>query len=482
MATHFIRVTALSLLCVNAFVEQLHLSFTGLDSSIGVDFVTNSSSARVLFEPVAADGQRSEITTSATFFVEIGWLHEAVMENLTAKAFYRYCVAVEGDKAEDEYSSWFNFQAPPYERPGGDVAAVFADFGLVNDVSMGAMSQDAASQEVDYFLHAGDIAYDLMDNASEVGNEFMRRISDAFASTHPYMVTPGNHERKDNFTNYNLRFQGIANHVAPASKNSGDRGKGGNFYYSFDIGLVHYIMIDTEIYKYKLYTQQSLFPFTAEDQLQWLEQDLKAASAPEQRAVVPWIIMLGHKGWYMDNLGTVSLDDEEAPDGNFTGFDRLACEYGVDLYLTGHVHLYQRFLPMLGPATSRILEPPRKVDHDSVSVDGHSYINPRFMPTIVVGSPGDQEITPRVGCFGLDGVSRIGWDDAQAVCTAEYGYGHLRIVNASHLKWEFRMTGRSPGMYDHTHVISPRPLKKPIVRDYLWLIQNNHAPRDYCNS
>lgn len=182
----------------------------------------------------------------------------------------------------------------------------------------------------------------------------------------------------------------------------------------------------------------------------------------------------------MDNTGT-ALDDDGPPDGNFTGFDHLGCKFGVDLYLTGHIHLYQRFLPALGPSSSSLLAPPRDIDHACVSEDGHRYTDPKYFPTIVVGSPGDQEITPRFACLGLDGVGKTVWDDVQAVCTADYGYGHLTVANATHMKWEFLQTGRSPGVRDHEQVRSPRSFPVPVVRDHLWLVQHNHGPRDYCD-
>ena len=78
--------------------------------------------------------------------------------------------------------------------------------------------------------------------------------------------------------------------------------------------------------------------------------------------------MLGHKGWYMDSPPSLrrnrKLEEEEeeqeqrdnkeneeiknlkqgGTEGNFGAFDDLACQYGVDLYVTGHVHLYQRYV------------------------------------------------------------------------------------------------------------------------------------------
>lgn len=48
---------------------------------------------------------------------------------------------------------------------------------------------------------------------------------------------------------------------------------------------------------------------------------------------------------------------------------------GVDLFLAGHVHNYQRTLPYLGD------------DVDMQADSGH-YVNPKYMTTLIVGSPG----------------------------------------------------------------------------------------------
>ena len=61
---------------------------------------------------------------------------------------------------------------------------------------------------------------------------------------------------------------------------------------------------------------------------------------------------------------------------NFTGFTALADQYKVDLYLTGHVHMYQRFYPLLGPSEHKSDARPKAIDKDGVSEDGHVYTNP----------------------------------------------------------------------------------------------------------
>ena len=49
-------------------------------------------------------------------------------------------------------------------------------------------------------------------------------------------------------------------------------------------------------------------------QLRWLKADL----AGVDRSLTPWVILMGHKPWYMGQT-------------NYTYFDELAYVYGVDL-------------------------------------------------------------------------------------------------------------------------------------------------------
>lgn len=65
---------------------------------------------------------------------------------------------------------------------------------------------------------------------------------------------------------------------------------------------------------------------------------------------VPWIVMFGHKAWYMDFEVDKDHPLKQELNTNFTGFTALAETYKVDLYLAGHIHIYQRFYSLLGPA------------------------------------------------------------------------------------------------------------------------------------
>lgn len=228
------------------------------------------------------------------------------------------------------------------------------------------------------------------------------------------MTCPGNHEASGNFSHYQNRFSLVADGVGKTSAS------GTNLWYSFDMNLVHFIAIDTEVYAYFVDQGQ------IDRQLNWLEQDLIKANKNRQK--VPWIIMYGHKGWFMDKV-------------NYTGFEDLAHKYGVDLYLCGHVHNYQRFFP----------HHKKKVDKQPTNF----YTNPQYMVTIVIGSPGCRELPSH----------SLGPKSALATSNFNYGFAHLFVANSTHLNWDWEQISTS----DNT--------KTGSIEDNFWIYQSHHGPR-----
>ena len=397
----------------------------------------------------------------------VGYLHNIEMSSLQTSSKYEYRVLSSDGEV---YSDWLSFESPPYEREGGEVASVFADFGLVNDVSMDFIVADA---DIDYMIHVGDFAYDLNDNNSAVGNEFMQILSRKTQTT-PYMVAVGNHELHgddNDGSEYVQRFRGVASHAGERS------GSGSNFYYSYNRGLVHYVVINTEIYRWIEAVEKSPLPHTAQEQLDWLEKDL----AGVDRERTPWIVAMGHKAWYMSSWGDATWKiNGDLPETNWTAFEPLFCEYGVELYLSGHVHLYQRFYPLHASDSMALWAAPKDIDTSSVSDDTHTITNPKWMTTLIVASPGDREVSPRVVCTGLTSEFNLNpLKYTQALCTAGYGFGHLHIVNKTHLYWEFFQTGKAPNVNE----LGPDDaviFENKKLRDYMWLEVQNHGMRDYC--
>merc|ERR1711871_515525 len=290
-------------------------------------------------------------------------------------------------------------------------------------------------------LHVGDIAYDL--NLGPRGDDYMRGVS-PMAATYPWMFTAGNHEADCNYTyaNYNARYAAqnkTASSQAPAS--------GSSRYYSFDLGPVHFIAIDTDGYAF------GEVAYVLPPMYEWLEADLEAVD----RSITPWIVLMGHRPMYCtsltssftSHLGWPLQPDEliqpgkpippepanygdafrarglvpppwlfhdpqlqdwpsnhserspavydcgvaelirngmvSAKDGSrHFAIEPLMEKYGVDLYLTGHEHNYERTLPVLNGTASQASDPntfhsPGKPIHILTGAGG-AYSHDQFGP------------------------------------------------------------------------------------------------------
>merc|ERR1711907_619390 len=123
----------------------------------------------------------------------------------------------------------------------------------------------------------------------------------------------------EGFTPYDRRYP----HDALAKK----AGSSSNFWYSYDAGLAHVIMLCS----YCDFTEGS-------HQFKWLMKDLAGFS----RKKTPWLVAAWHTPWYTSNK---HHDMKEGALMRATLEGRLH-EVGVDIVLSGHVHAYERTLPV----------------------------------------------------------------------------------------------------------------------------------------
>jgi len=70
-------------------------------------------------------------------------------------------------------------------------------------------------------------------------------------------------------------------------------------------------------------------------QINWLTKDLASVN----RTLTPWVIVLGHRGWYLSASSSVCVNCQKA-------FEDIFYKYDVDLYINGHAHLYERTAPI----------------------------------------------------------------------------------------------------------------------------------------
>ena len=131
------------------------------------------------------------------------------------------------------------------------------------------------------------------------------RTMEPIASKVPYIVMAGNHEYNFNYSHLVARFSMIGDYPNPQpSAPLSERVN--NFFYSHDIGPMHVISYNTELYYFTEWGYEMI-----EEQYKWLEADLRKANA--NRDKVPWIMVLGHRSLYCLRIGdTASCDNKKA--------------------------------------------------------------------------------------------------------------------------------------------------------------------------
>ena len=128
-------------------------------------------------------------------------------------------------------------------------------------------------------LHIGDIAYDLRDYHGDHAKKFLKMV-EPVSSVIPYMVSPGNHEEGWNFSHYRSLF------TMPAWSRTE------NLHYSFDVGPLHIISINAEIF----YWSESFSRDHMQRMYDWLNDDLEKVRRDGNNE--KWVLVVGHRPMY----------------------------------------------------------------------------------------------------------------------------------------------------------------------------------------
>ncbi|KAI0527987.1 Metallo-dependent phosphatase-like protein [Xylaria bambusicola] len=244
----------------------------------------------------------------------------------------------------------------------------------LNHTTIGRLANTINDYE--FVVHPGDLAYaddwllkpknlfDGTDAYAAILEQFYGQLA-PISSRKPYMVGPGNHEAncqeipygqilcevgQKNFTDYMNRFADLmptafasrsTDDTARANANKAQMLANPPFWYSFEYGMLHYVMLNTETDFAQAPDGKggsaglNSGPFGGmNQQLAFLEADL----ASVDRTVTPWVVVGGHRPWYTTG-NTVCGPCQAA-------FEPLLYKYGVDLAIFGHVHNSQRFQPV----------------------------------------------------------------------------------------------------------------------------------------
>ncbi|EFY93510.1 acid phosphatase precursor [Metarhizium acridum CQMa 102] len=215
-----------------------------------------------------------------------------------------------------------------------------------------------------------------------------------------------------------------------------------NFWYSFDYGLAHFISFNGEAdYPYSpewpfardvkggeskpkknetfitdsgpfgavdgsIYTKESY------EQYRWLEKDL----ASVDRKKTPWVIAMSHRPMYSSQVSDYQKNMRDA-------FEGLFLKYGVDAYLSGHIHWYERTFPLGNNGT---------IDKDAIINNNTFRTNPgKSITHIINGMAGNIESHMTL---------EKGQSPLNITCVLDqlhYGFSKLTIHNETVLTWSF---------------------------------------------
>jgi hypothetical protein len=280
-----------------------------------------------------------------------------------AAATTEHEVALTGLAPDTRYAFTAGPAAGSFATVGPDAPVrvwVLGDSGKANAGQIAVrdgFARFAGAQPIDAWLMLGDNAYE-----SGTDDEYQRGLFAIYPTTLQQAAlwpTLGNHDTAQS-TNPPANLPYFQIFSLPTAAEAGGRPSGTEKYYSFDLGEVHFVCLDS----------QSSSRAADGPMLRWLADDLAATRRT-------WIVAYWHhppysKGGHDSDVG--------APSPEIRQWVLPVLEAGgVDLVLTGHSHDYERSFLIDGHyGTSATFAPSMLVDGGDGREDGDgAYVKPR---------------------------------------------------------------------------------------------------------
>jgi hypothetical protein len=258
-------------------------------------------------------------------------------------------------------------------------------------------------KRVDAWLNLGDMIYDWGPYNSGADTTFTWNFSTVYEPLIRNTVTwptPGNHDYESvNMSNITGPYFDLF--LTPTQAQAGGVASNTKEYYSFDIGNVHFISLNSE----NLNTRLQGWPA----QRTWLQQDVNAITNSSK-----WVVAYWHASPYSQG----SHNSDNFWENMVTArqqFIPLLDQAGVDLVLGGHSHNYERSFLVKGLRNSNSAGSYRQATHQVQGGRG-PYTKPKTNPRsagcvyVVAGSGGkldigDGALAHPVNVVGMDTAS-----------------------------------------------------------------------------
>ncbi|XP_020525527.1 probable inactive purple acid phosphatase 27 isoform X2 [Amborella trichopoda] len=272
-----------------------------------------------------------------------GYIHTAFLKNLWPNTQYTYKLGHRLFNGSYVWSKKYSFRASPY--PGQDSlqrVIIFGDMGKAerdgsneyNNYQPGSLNTtDQLIKDLDNIgivFHIGDIVY--ANGYISQWDQFTSQV-EPIASTVPYMLASGNHERDWPGTGsfYENMDSGGECGVPAETMFYVPAENRAKYWYATDYGMFHFCIADTE-HDWREGSQQYKF----------IEQCLASADRQKQ----PWLIFLAHRVLgYSSGTWYAKQGSFEEPMGR-ESLQKLWQKYKVDMAFYGHVHNYERTCPI----------------------------------------------------------------------------------------------------------------------------------------
>ena len=263
----------------------------------------------------AGTSAEHRVEATADYFVDDGTaliLHTSQITGLTPGKQYEYRI-MEGKKA----SSWY----PLKTDDGTRCKAIIASDSQCEDGYITwrriALAASLRNHDADLFLLLGD----LVDNgeSSQHWDDWFTAM-DGIQEHLPLAPLVGNHETYD--LNWNFRWPyAYLNYFDVPGNGSSEFPR---FYYSFDYGPVHFIMLSTVWHELNSFKTGII-----QEQADWMRRDIKASTKP-------WNVVCMHRDIYNYDVRPPKFSDVGLR------YMPLFDELGIDAVLDGHIHSYRR--------------------------------------------------------------------------------------------------------------------------------------------
>jgi 3',5'-cyclic AMP phosphodiesterase CpdA len=255
---------------------------------------------------------------------------------------YYYSIGGVKDTLQWGAENYF-YTLPPVGTKGKYRIGVFGDCGT-NGVEQfkvrDALTKYLGDNYMNCWLLLGDNAYKKGEDA-EYQQNFFDVYQQDYLAKYPLFPSPGNHDYHD--AEFSIAYAQKSHEIAyfhnfsmPVDGESGGVPSNNKAFYSFDLGNIHFLSLDSYGKDEGLFRMSD----TLGPQVQWMKKDLEANQNKE------WIVAYWHHPPY--TMGNHNSDKEKELIAIRENFLPILERYNVDLVLCGHSHVYERSKLMKG--------------------------------------------------------------------------------------------------------------------------------------